>query len=51
MAHTKTKPDDEAQKKRFIEKAREIGADESKEAFERAFKRIVPPKKGAKAER
>jgi hypothetical protein len=45
MARTKTKPDDEAQKKRFIEKAREIGADESEEAFERAFKRVVPPKK------
>ena len=45
MAQNKTKPDDEAQKKRFIEKARELGADESKEAFEKAFKKIVPPKK------
>jgi len=45
MPRKKSKPDDEAQKKRFIEKAREIGAGESKEAFERAFKKIVPPKK------
>lgn len=44
MARMKTKPDDEAQKKRFLEKARELGADESEEAFEKAFKRIVPPK-------
>lgn len=44
MPRTKTKPDDEAQKKRFIEKARELGTDESEEAFERAFKKIVPPK-------
>lgn len=45
MARTKTKPDDEAQKKRFIEKARELGADESEEAFERAFKRVVPARR------
>lgn len=51
MAKRKPKPDDEAQKQRFIEKARELGTDESEEAFERAFKKIVPPKKGAKAER
>lgn len=42
MTRTKTKPDDEAQKKRFIEKARELGTDESEEAFERAFKKLVP---------
>lgn len=45
MARQKPKPDDEAQKKRFIEKARELGTDESEEAFERAFKRVVPAKK------
>ena len=44
MPKTKTKPEDEEQKKRFIEKARELGADESKEAFEKAFKKVVPPK-------
>lgn len=35
------KPD---QAKRFEETAREIGCDESGEAFERAFGKIVPPK-------
>jgi len=48
MPKTKAKPDDTDQKKRFIEKARELGADESEEAFERAFKKIVPPKKPSK---
>ena len=33
------------QRERFIEKAREIGSDESGKTFERAFKKIVPPKK------
>jgi hypothetical protein len=31
--------------KRFLETARDVGADEGTEAFERAFKKIVPPKK------
>ena len=44
MAKRKPKPDDEAQKRRFIEKARELGADESGEAFERVFRKVVPPK-------
>jgi hypothetical protein len=35
-----TKP----QRERFIEQARKSEADESGEAFERAFKTIVPPK-------
>jgi hypothetical protein len=34
-----------AQKRRFIETARELGADETGEAFERAFAKVVPPKK------
>jgi hypothetical protein len=38
------KPDDPEQSKRFIEKAREIETDETKEAFERAFKKLVPSK-------
>lgn len=42
----KHKPDDEAQSKRFIEKAREIEADETEEGAERAFKKVVPAKKG-----
>lgn len=43
MAKSKPKQDDKEQSKRFIEKAREIEADENEEAFERAFKEIVPP--------
>jgi len=45
MAKSKPKPDDIEQKKRFIEKARELETNESVEAFERIFKKIVPPKK------
>ncbi len=41
----KSKQDDPAQSKRFIETARKIGADETGAEFERAFKKIVPPKK------
>ena len=44
MAKPKPKPDDKEQSKRFIEKAREIEADESDEAFDRAFKMILPKK-------
>ena len=36
------KPDDPEQSKRFIETARELEADESGKAFERAIKKIVP---------
>ncbi len=39
------KPDDPAQSKRFVETAREIGADESGEEFRRAFEKIVPSKR------
>lgn len=38
------KPDDPEQSRRFVETAREIGADESGEAFRRALRKIVPPK-------
>ena len=38
------KPDDPEQSKRFVETAREIGADETGEAFRRAFRKIVPPR-------
>lgn len=37
------KNEDKEQSKRFIEKAKELGADDS-EAFELAFMRLVPPK-------
>jgi hypothetical protein len=46
----KPQPDDPAESKRFIDIARELGADETergREAFERAFKKIVPRKKTA----
>lgn len=38
------KEDEKSQKERFIEQARKSEADESGEAFERAFRRVVPPK-------
>jgi hypothetical protein len=41
----KPPPDDPEQSKRFIKAAREIGTDESPEAFERVFKKIVSPKR------
>lgn len=41
----KPKPDDKEQSERFIEKAREIEADESGKSFERAIGRVVPPTK------
>jgi hypothetical protein len=34
-----------AQSQRFKDTAKRLGADESGEAFERALKKIVPPKK------
>ena len=45
---TKVKAKDKKQSKRFIAKAREIGADESGEAFERGFRKVIPPKQPAK---
>lgn len=38
------------QKQRFIEAAREHECDETGEALERVFKKIVPPSKGRRAE-
>ena len=38
------KPDDPDQSKRFIDAARQIEADETGEAFRRAFEKIVPVK-------
>jgi hypothetical protein len=32
------------QYERFVETARKLGCDESEEAFERQFRKIVPPK-------
>jgi hypothetical protein len=38
-------PDDTAQSQRFLDTAKEVGADRDEEALERAFKKIAPPKK------
>lgn len=40
------RPDDPEQSRRFIETAREVGADESPEAFGKAFSEVVRPKEG-----
>jgi hypothetical protein len=39
------KDKDETQIERFKKKAKELGADESADSFERAFKKIVKPPK------
>ena len=36
------------QSQRFKDTAKRLGADESGETFERAFKKLVPPKAGIK---
>jgi hypothetical protein len=43
----KRKPDDPEQSRRFEEKARELGSDESGKRFEKAFKAILPKKKSS----
>jgi hypothetical protein len=49
MAGKAAKKDkDEAQIKRFKEAAKDLGADQSSEAFERAFKKIVKPARQSK---
>jgi hypothetical protein len=35
------KPDDKAQSQRFLDTAKEVGADTDDEALERAFKKII----------
>jgi hypothetical protein len=42
------KADDPAESKRFIDMAREVEVDERPEAFERAFKRVIPQVNGQK---
>lgn len=46
-AKPKTKLSDKEQSERFIETARELGVDESGEAFDKAFDRVVKPGKAA----
>ncbi len=41
MPAKKPKPDEKPQSERFIETAREIGADETKEGFEKAWGKVV----------
>ena len=43
------KPDDPAQSKRFIDAAREAEADETEEGADRAFNKVVSPKRRIKA--
>jgi hypothetical protein len=48
----KPKPDNPEQFKRFIEMARKVEADESADAIDRAFKRVVPvPERSGKKKR
>lgn len=44
----KPKITDKQQYERFVEAARKLGCDESEEAFDRAFRNIVPPIEGKK---
>ena len=43
--------DPKAQFKRFVETAREHGVDESGKEMERAFRKLVPPKRAVKHEK
>ena len=44
----KSQPDDPEQFKRFIDMAREVEADESEGAMDRAFNKVIRPKKAPK---
>ena len=50
MPVKKPKPDEKPQRDRFIETAREIGADETKQGFDKAFFKIVRHIKDQKEE-
>ncbi len=41
-------PDDPEQFQRFLETAKELGVDESPEAFDRVFEKVVPPEEPPK---
>jgi hypothetical protein len=43
----KLPPDNPEQFKRFIDMAREIGVDESPDALDRAFEKVIKPKPAA----
>ena len=40
----KREPDDKEQSARFVETARQLGADEDSRKFDKTFKKIVKPK-------
>ena len=42
MQDTKPKPDDPAEYERFVEIARSLGVDESPDALDRAFDKVIP---------
>jgi hypothetical protein len=44
MPAKKPNPEEKPQRERFIETAREIGADETQEGFEKGFGKVVTPK-------
>jgi hypothetical protein len=48
MPDKKIKQDDPEQSKRFLEAAREAGANETEKGAERAFKAVVKPRKTTK---
>jgi len=49
MPARKPRQDEKTQSERFIETAREIGADENQEVFERVFDAVVKPSLQGKA--
>jgi hypothetical protein len=51
MPAKKPKPDEKPQIERFIETAREIGADETQKGFEKAFDLVTSTKKPSKPKR
>lgn len=51
MAKSKGEPNKEKQSARFVEKARELGADETAANFETIIKKIVLPKHPHKTSR
>ena len=50
MPAKKPKPEERPQSERFIETAREIGADETPGAFDRAFEKIITPSQAKAAQ-
>ena len=42
-----SKTTDKREYERFVETARKLGCDESEEAFERTFEKIVPPRRAS----